>query len=166
MKDLNQSLNERRVDMSGTMDVDMWQYQFPPYVGGNDLASQIDKIASEVEEVRDAMKENYMQAVIVELMDIVHAAETALRQLELQSYTLHAAKRDVIRKNLNRGYYGNPPAKRWYAVAVSEGEDGVIPTAKAVAELLSGNGNGGFECVVSPIAEGAYRLARESKEVR
>lgn len=46
------------------------------------------------------------ERIAEELMDTIHAAETALRMLEAEGVDLGEVRRMVIRKNAARGYYG------------------------------------------------------------
>ena len=82
--------------------------QFPAFAGKVSLNEQLGKIRSEVDEVEDARN---MYEVVVELFDVIHATETAIRALEgMPGYSdvlLDKAYREVIKKNRARGYYGD-----------------------------------------------------------
>ena len=88
-----------------------WQWQFPPcpqWVPSNnrDRDEQVQSILREANEARTAFDEiwwNGMLPYVMELMDVIHACETALREFEPRH--LDAAKMLVIRKNDDRGYY-------------------------------------------------------------
>lgn len=100
----------------------MYQYQFPRMKGlrveSNCFSRQLDKIAEELAEVRQAMNgapEEREFDTAVELFDVIHAAESALRMVaEESSYNsegysplLEKAYEAVITKNAERGYYAN-----------------------------------------------------------
>lgn len=88
-----------------------WQWQFPPCCkhvpkGHAARAVQLNAIANELyEAAAEASKteDNGQLAYIAELMDVVHATETALR--EFPEEVLDEAKEYVIRKNDARNYY-------------------------------------------------------------
>lgn len=68
---------------------------------------QARKVAEEVVEALHAVDQwggENVDGYIMELMDVVHAAETALR--EFPEDVLDAAKASAIEKNGRRGYYG------------------------------------------------------------
>lgn len=70
-----------------------------------DMADQLTKIEEELEEVRNAYFGNECNiATGVELMDLIHASETALRMLftDEEVESLHSL---AISKNAKRGYY-------------------------------------------------------------
>ena len=91
-----------------------WQWQFPPCEQWTprELKSRSDQVAAikrETFEMSDAGWEfscgktgpyNYIE----ELMDVIHACETALREFPVE--VLDDVKREVIAKNNDRGYYG------------------------------------------------------------
>lgn len=56
-------------------------------------------------ERRDGMSDADRTAYGMELMDVIHAAETALR-MELSDEEVDALRDAVIEKNRERGYYG------------------------------------------------------------
>ncbi|WP_165170637.1 DUF3310 domain-containing protein [Adlercreutzia sp. ZJ242] len=66
---------------------------------------QADQIAQEAAEVFSAAESGNTATYIMELLDCVHACETALR--EFSPYTPGAYRDDVIKKNYQRGYYGD-----------------------------------------------------------
>lgn len=88
-----------------------WQWQFPPceqWVPSNDSMRDAQTLAilREAAEARIAFDEigkDGMLPYVMELMDVVHACETALREFEPRQ--LDAIKALVIRKNDDRGYY-------------------------------------------------------------
>ena len=88
-----------------------WQWQFPPcsqWVPSNDYQrdTQTRAVLQEAHEAREAFErrgEGGMLAYVMELMDVIHACETALR--EFDPCHLDAIKSLVIRKNDERGYY-------------------------------------------------------------
>lgn len=68
---------------------------------------QLGRVRSEVIEVIDAKCNHESdERVAEELMDVIHAAETALRLLPFNENELDAIKRGVIEKNKARNYYG------------------------------------------------------------
>lgn len=83
-----------------------FSFQFPKISNPNGLTSQLVKIETEADEAVDAYAacEGDLR-VAEELMDVIHAAETALRMLGFQPFVLNAVKAGVIAKNENRGYY-------------------------------------------------------------
>ena len=84
-----------------------WEYQFPKISNPNGLTNQLVKIETEAAEAVDAYAacEGDVR-VAEELMDVIHAAETALRMLGFQPLVVDAIKEGVILKNKARGYYG------------------------------------------------------------
>lgn len=64
-----------------------WHYVDSVYYG--DLETAADDLAN----------------MAIETLDVIHAAETLLRMLEVRGVDLDAAKRLVIEKNDRRGYY-------------------------------------------------------------
>lgn len=82
-------------------------YRFPAMVGLNewDNAQQIEKIDEEANEAQRVYYESDNEISYgVELMDIIHAAETALRMNFNDSEVSHLHEL-VIEKNRKRGYY-------------------------------------------------------------
>lgn len=84
-----------------------WQWQFPPCSkwipkNGRMRRDQALKIIEEAEEVMKAQRVGD-PLYAMELMDVIHACETALR--EVPEDTLDSIKRATIRKNEERGYY-------------------------------------------------------------
>lgn len=82
-------------------------YRFPAMaeLGEWDNAEQIEKIGEEVEEARSAyFATDNEVAYGVELMDVIHSAETALRMnfTDDEVGNLHSL---AISKNRKRGYY-------------------------------------------------------------
>lgn len=82
-------------------------YRFPPIaIKPKSLADQIDKLYEEVGEVWDAFIDQAGVEVIgMELLDIIHAVETALR-MEFEDSEVEELRAKVIEKNGRRGYYG------------------------------------------------------------
>ena len=91
------------------MEIKPWQYQFPPCKRWvpTDSHTRMDqklKIVEEASEVVFAPAPNGCQMFYaIELMDVIHACETALR--ELSDDLVSSAKEIVICKNSERGYY-------------------------------------------------------------
>lgn len=92
-----------------------WQWQFPPChqwipSSGRMRREQVRAIMVEVVEVshaRDQFSDDGMLPYVMELMDVIHACETALREFDPQ--TLDRIKALVISKNDDRGYYDDRP---------------------------------------------------------
>lgn len=83
-----------------------FEYQFPKISNPDGLMSQLVKIETEVNEAVDASANGEGDLRIAEeLMDVIHAAETALRMLGFQPFVINAVKAGVIAKNDARGYY-------------------------------------------------------------
>ena len=86
-----------------------WHWQFPKcsrWVPRNKTMryAQIAKILEEVEEANREIASGNDLAYAKELMNVGHAVETALQ--EFDEGFLNLAKREVIRDNDMRGYYG------------------------------------------------------------
>ena len=88
-------------------------YQFPDatpraeediYVCG-DAGKQIQRIGLEVVEACNAWDDGQRDDAIHELMDVIHAAETALRMMHVKTALLSDVKARVITGNRERGYY-------------------------------------------------------------
>lgn len=76
------------------------------FVESNGIATQILHIGKEYQEAYDASFTPDIQHTAEEVMDCLHACETALRILnEKYGINLHKLRRDVERKNFDRGYY-------------------------------------------------------------
>jgi len=82
----------------------MWHFPAVKFVKENSLTRQINHLESEINEVKDAYhrETNYL---IMELWDVIHSAETALRILKFCGYDVFSVKSDVLKKNQERGYY-------------------------------------------------------------
>lgn len=86
-------------------------YQFPPAKFDCGIMEQLNKIGEEQSEAVDAYADAFTMrrdpaketALAMELWDVVHAAETALRMLDPQ--TVLYAKCECEHKNWARGYY-------------------------------------------------------------
>lgn len=107
MKTIDMMLHERDADMSFTLDPELWRWQFPPFKGEIDMNEQLNHIIDEVYEAAERYEAGDELGFMMELMDVIHAAETAMRQIDLPMGHFSATKRSVVRKNLNRGYYGH-----------------------------------------------------------
>lgn len=71
----------------------------------NEIWQQTEHVISEAEEADDASTWDYANTAM-ELLDVIHSAETALFILaEKHGVDLSAIKRQVIEKNQSRGYY-------------------------------------------------------------
>lgn len=96
------------------MECTTWQFQFPPckkWIPTN-APTRRDQALKIIEEAEEAMKvrDGYDIAYAMELMDTIHACETALR--ELPESLLTDIKGAVIRKNSERGYYDDDECDR------------------------------------------------------
>lgn len=84
-----------------------WRYQFPACKRWipTDKRTRSEQALKIVEEAAEAMnmRDGYDIAYAMELMDTIHACETALR--ELPESLLSSIKEAVVRKNAERGYY-------------------------------------------------------------
>lgn len=90
-----------------------WGYAFPDatpaaqddvYVHG-DCKKQAQRVGLEVVEACAAFDDDDRSGAIMELLDVIHAAETALRLMKASRAELDDAKASVITKNRERGYY-------------------------------------------------------------
>lgn len=82
-------------------------FNFPAWQPKGEVAleDQIKKIQEETIEVRIADMDGDVFLTAMELMDVIHCAETGLRMLGVEKLTLDAARLAVERKNAERGYY-------------------------------------------------------------
>lgn len=95
-----------------------WEWAFPPDVvhahdgvqAMKDLAAEVVEAAWELArfDARSAfVDERTAQAAAVELMDVIHVAETVLRHLEADhGVDIDRAYAATVAKNEGRGYYG------------------------------------------------------------
>lgn len=82
-----------------------WTYQFPEITKTErTLSEQLEHVRREVREAEEALTKGDRESTKEELMDVIHAAETALRMIP-GGMSLHAMKAHVIAKNEERGYY-------------------------------------------------------------
>lgn len=86
-------------------------YRFPRYQHVPDyFDEQLAKITGEMDEVweawHDATVVHDYDHLAVELFDVIHSCETALRMLE-GATNVEQAYFDCIQKNKERGYYAN-----------------------------------------------------------
>ncbi|ABO49733.1 hypothetical protein Dred_1199 [Desulforamulus reducens MI-1] len=87
----------------------MW-VRFPriKFVDVNSLAEQLDHVRSEHKEVWLAFEDDKIGDLAMELFDLIHSCETALRILqESFGIDLRETLLAVIDKNKKRGYYEN-----------------------------------------------------------
>lgn len=83
-------------------------YRFPAIdkLGTLDTLTQLEKIDAEVEEAKSAYYSNdFSYDYGVELIDVIHAVETALR-MAFDDEEIDMLWRLVEMKNRKRGYYG------------------------------------------------------------
>ena len=88
-----------------------WRYNFPAHYNvpapddRNALRAQVNKVLEEAREALEAVLDGESDArVDEELLDCVHACETALRRRPAS--TIAAESAGVVIKNDARGYYG------------------------------------------------------------
>lgn len=87
-------------------------YRFPAMVTDNNLRDQMQKILTELKEAKSAeiryrcggREETEKLALLMELLDIIHATETAIR-IEYTEDEVEIGRQKVIEKNARRGYY-------------------------------------------------------------
>lgn len=76
------------------------------FVESNGIATQSGHIYSEALEVEQSVLTPDIQHTAEEVMDCLHSCETALRILqEKYGINISVLRRDVERKNMERGYY-------------------------------------------------------------
>lgn len=84
-----------------------WTWQFPPIAEQPKIYQQLAHVRAEAREAEKAEFYNEgNERIAEELMDVIHAAETALRLLPFDELELDRIKRGVVEKNDRRGYYG------------------------------------------------------------
>lgn len=66
---------------------------------------QTQKVIEEAVEAFEEAKRADRDAMLLELMDVIHAAETALRK-NYEPGEVEAGRKRVIEKNAARGFYG------------------------------------------------------------
>ena len=81
-------------------------YRFPAManIGQFDTLEQLKHIERELREAYEANYYDERQAYGMELLDIIHATETALR-MEFSQNEVEELRARVIEKNSSRGYY-------------------------------------------------------------
>lgn len=83
-----------------------FQYQFPAIAEPEPFGLQLQHVRDEATEAVQAYYEELPpEEVAMELMDVIHAAETALRQLGMSDSELASVRMGVVVKNERRGYY-------------------------------------------------------------
>lgn len=87
---------------------DGYRFNFPAtrfVVGENELTrrGQADQITQEAAEVFSAAESGDDVAYIAEVLDCIHACETALREFDVMK--INKLRVEVLRKNAGRGYY-------------------------------------------------------------
>ena len=85
-------------------------FNFPrtKFAGINGICSQVMHICSEAAEAKESSFTPDIQHTAEEVMDCLHSCETALRILqEKYGINISALRRDVERKNMERGYYSD-----------------------------------------------------------
>ena len=84
-----------------------WEYRFPAIAEPEPFGLQLKHVRDEATEAIEAYYEELTpDEVAMELMDVIHAAETALRQLGMSGSELASVRMGVVVKNERRGYYG------------------------------------------------------------
>lgn len=81
-------------------------FSFPAFKGGNNQLVQFNKIFEELGEFEAEYKygEKLTLACVMELFDGLHSIETFIRNFVDGDLALRA-KYEVLKKNVNRGYY-------------------------------------------------------------
>lgn len=84
-------------------------YRFPPMANIEmfETLEQLEYIEQELREAYEANHDNERQAYGMELLDVIHATETALR-MEFSEQEVERLRAMVIEKNAKRGYYKVP----------------------------------------------------------
>ena len=82
-------------------------YRFPAMANINmfETLEQLKYIERELQEAYAANFDKERQAYGMELLDVIHATETALR-MEFTDQEVEELRARVIEKNARRGYYG------------------------------------------------------------
>lgn len=82
-------------------------YRFPAMKGVDNLTpeDQVEHVLSEANEVVEAVKLKTYYEPMLELMDVIHSAETMLRTYGCTDTELTLLSNLVIEKNRKRGYY-------------------------------------------------------------
>lgn len=86
-------------------------YQFPCVpipASGKNIREQMLKVCEEAREACESWStpSGYIGDTVAELLDTIHACETALRMIEDFFYVdVDETAKKVIKKNLDRGYY-------------------------------------------------------------
>lgn len=89
-----------------------WHWQFPPAEHPLPLGNQIRCVAFSVREASAAYVDGADSEKVAEhLMRAIHHAETALRAIERGFVDLDGAKRGVIARNAEIGWYGEGDAE-------------------------------------------------------
>jgi len=79
-------------------------YLFPECKKYKSMEDQVEHIANELEEVCDSFLEADARGVVIEILDVIHACETLLRNM-VSNEELEEFVEEVIKKNEERGYY-------------------------------------------------------------
>lgn len=82
-------------------------YRFPECSPENNKAKQLAHVCSESNEAICSYISDNDHSTIMEIMDTIHCAETALRMYGLSDEELEEYRNKVIAKNEARGYYSN-----------------------------------------------------------
>ena len=83
-----------------------FQYQFHAIAEPEPFGLKLQNVRVEATEALQAYYEELPpEEVATELMDVIHAAETALRQLGMSESELANVRMGVVVKNERRGYY-------------------------------------------------------------
>ena len=158
-RNLESELRDLGADMGETLSPELWRYQFPPIIiKPESFSAQLGHIEGELREVRAAHKENDMVAIVEELMDVIHAAETALRMLDVAPLTLNRTKEKVVAKNLDRNYYGKVPERRTFLIEVW---DTTPATADTVSDALM---DWYPSHSVKPLTDGQFDCAKQAAD--
>lgn len=84
----------------------IWNFPRVKFCNNGAIIKQISHLRSEVDEAIAAAMTPDIEHTAMELMDVLHSAETALRIMaEFHGVNLHKVRRDCELKNHERGYY-------------------------------------------------------------
>lgn len=107
-KDVNCPVCRKNIDHLTLQSGENFTFNFDrvKFVDNNAIINQIKHIESEVREAIDSAHTPNNQHTALELMDVIHSAETALRILtECHGINLNEIRKECAAKNKVRGYY-------------------------------------------------------------
>lgn len=107
-KDVDCPVCRKNIDHLTLQSGDNFTFNFGrvKFVDNNAIINQIDHISSEVKEAFESATTPDKHHTALELMDVLHSAETALRIMaEFHGINLNEIRKDCAAKNKVRGYY-------------------------------------------------------------